>query len=113
MKKIIFGLSIILAGIVLFFVQDPLEMSKTGNGIDKTLFSSENQVFNDAQDKFTVYGMGLSQEEKKMTVRIKEAQYKELVESYFKDLLDSHSMKNYELEVFADELSFHEKNNDL
>lgn len=112
MKKKVFGLSMILAGIVLFFVQDPFEMSKTGNGIEK-MFASDNQVFNNAQDKFTVYGMGLSQEKKTMTVRIKETQYKEQAESYFKDLLDSNSMKNYELEVFADDLTFYEKNNDL
>lgn len=112
MKKIIFGLSIIIAGLVLFIIQDSLEKDSNVNGIDE-IFSEDNQTFDYVSNKFTVHGMGLSPEEKVMTVRIGKIQYKEQAEKYFRDLLDSYSMKSYELEVFVDDLSFYEKDKDL
>lgn len=105
MKKIIFGLFVIVTGIALFFVQASLQNDKAVAGVD-TIFSNDSQVFNEAQDKFNVHSMGLSQEEKVMTVRVDGDRYKEQAESYFRELLDSNSMRNYELEIFADDLSF-------
>ena len=49
--------------------------------------------------------MGVGPEEKVMTVRIEKTQYKEQAEEYFRDILDSHDMESYELEVFADDLT--------
>lgn len=63
------------------------------------------QIFDDAQEKFTVHALGLSPEEKVFTVRIEKTQFKEQAEEYFRDILDSPDMKSYEFEVFADDLT--------
>lgn len=71
------------------------------------------QIFDDAQDKFTVHAMGIGPVEKVMTVKVEKPQYKEQAEEYFRDLLDSLAMESYDLEVFVEDLSFHEKEKDL
>lgn len=102
LKKVIIGLCIVVSGFILFIVQNEFEENETANGLDK-MFSG--QIFEDAQEEFTVQAMGLSPEEKVITVRIEKTQYKEQAEEYFRDILDSHDMKSYELEVFADDLT--------
>jgi hypothetical protein len=102
LKKVILGLCLVVTGFFLFIVQGYYKESETTNGIDK-MFSG--QIYDDAQEKFTVHGMGFGPEEKVVTVRIKNKQYKEQAEEYFRDILDSNAMKSYELEVFADDLT--------
>ena len=103
MKKVIIGLCIVVTtGLILFIVQDKFIGNENANSIDE-IFSG--QIFDDAQEKFTVHAMGLGPEEKVFTVRIEKTQYKEQAEKYFRDILDSHDMKSYELEVFADDLT--------
>ncbi len=103
MKKVIIGLCIVVTtGLLLFIVQDEFIGNENANSIDE-MFSG--QIFDDAQEKFTVHAMGLSPEEKVFTVRIEKTQYKEQAEEYFRDILDSRDMKSYELEVFADDLT--------
>lgn len=103
MKKVIIGLCIVVTtGFILFIVQDEFRGNETVNGIDE-IFSG--QIFDDAQEKLTVHAMGLGPEEKVMTVRIEKTQYKEQAEEYFRDILDSHDMESYELEVFVDDLT--------
>jgi len=102
MKKVIIGLCIVVTGFILFIAQDEFEGNDTANGIDK-MFSG--QIFDVAQEKFTVHAMGLSPEEKVLTVRIGKTQYKEQTRKYFRDILDSHGMESYELEVFPDDLT--------
>lgn len=63
------------------------------------------QIFDSAQEKFTVYGVGFGPEEKVVTVKIKKTQYKDAAEKFYRDILDSHDMESYELEVFADDLT--------
>ena len=102
MKKLILGLAIVVTGIILFIVKDDFKENVTVSGIDK-MFSG--QIFDDAQEKFTVHSMGVAQEEKVMTVRIEKIQHKEQTEEYFRDLLDSQALENYEIEVFVDDLT--------
>ncbi|QEY19998.1 hypothetical protein D0S48_04415 [Psychrobacillus sp. AK 1817] len=103
LKKVIIGLCIVITtGLILFIVQDEFIGNENANSIDE-MFSG--QIFDDAQEKFTVHAMGLSPEEKVFTVRIERTQYKEQAEEYFRDILDSRDMKSYELEVFADDLT--------
>lgn len=73
MKKVVIGLCIVVTGFILFIVQDEFRGNETTNSIDK-LFSGH--IFNDAQEKYTVHAMGISREEKVITVRIKKPQYK-------------------------------------
>lgn len=101
MKRLIIGLCTVVTGFILFTVLDEFRENQTSYTIDK-MFS--DQVFDEAQDKYTVHGMGLSPEEKILTVRIEKTQYKEQAEKYFRDTLDNYGMKSYELEVFADDL---------
>lgn len=102
MKKIILGLCIVVTtGLILFTVQDEFKRNENANSMDE-MFSG--QIFDDTKEKFTVHAIGLSPEEKVFTVRIEKIQYKEQTEEYFRDILDSRDMKNYELEVFADNL---------
>jgi hypothetical protein len=49
--------------------------------------------------------VGFGPEEKVVTVRIEKTQYKEEAEEFYRDILDSHDMESYELEVFADDLT--------
>lgn len=93
------GLCIVVSGFIIFFVQEKFGGNKTADGIDK-LFSG--QIYDYAKEEFTVHGMGLSPEEKVFTVRIAEAQYKEQAKEYFRDILNSHYMESYGLEVFVD-----------
>ena len=102
MKKVILALCIVVSGFILFFVQEEFGGNDTAEGIDK-LFSDE--IFDHAKKEFTVHGMGLSPEEKVFTVRIAEAQYKEQAKEYFRDILNSHYMESYGLEVFVDDLT--------
>ncbi len=104
MKNLIIGLCLVITtGFLLFIVQgDEFREKEAVNNINE-LFSG--QIFDDAQEKFTVHAMGLSPEEKVLTVRIEKTQYKELTEEYFRDILDSRDMENYELEVFVDDIT--------
>ena len=103
MKKVIIGLCIfVTTGLILFIIQDEIIGKGNANSIDE-MFSG--QIFDDAQEKFTVHAMGLSPEEKVFTVRIERTQYKEQAEEYFRDILDSRDMKSYGLEVFANDLT--------
>ncbi|MFZ0446659.1 MAG: hypothetical protein WAM95_18910 [Bacillus sp. (in: firmicutes)] len=102
MKKVIVGLCILLSGFIFFIAQDDFKENETTNGIDK-MFSG--QIFDDAQEKYTVHSMGFGPEEKVVTVRIENKQYKEQAEEYFRDILDSYAVESYELEVFADDLA--------
>lgn len=95
------GLCIVVSGFIFFFVQEEFGGNKTEDGIDK-LFSG--QIFDYAKEEFTVHAMGLSGE-KVFTVRIAEAQYKEQTKEYFRDILNSHYMESYGLEVFVDDLT--------
>ncbi|MEK4521026.1 hypothetical protein NSQ95_14615 [Psychrobacillus sp. FSL W7-1457] len=101
MKKMMIGLCIVVSGFIFFFVQEEFGGNKTEDGIDK-LFSG--QIFDYAKEEFTVHAMGLSGE-KVFTVRIAEAQYKEQTKEYFRDILNSHYMESYGLEVFVDDLT--------
>lgn len=65
MKKVIIGLCIVVTGFILFIAQDEFEGNDTANGIEK-MFSG--QIFDVAQEKFTVHSMGLSQ--KKMSLQL-------------------------------------------
>ncbi len=96
LKKVIIGLCIVVTGFILFIAQDEFEGNDTANGIEK-MFSG--QIFDVAQEKFTVHSMGLSPEENVLTVRIGKTQYKEQTEEYFRDILDSLDMESYKLEV--------------
>lgn len=102
LKKVIVGLCILLSGFIFFIAQDDFKENETTNGIDK-MFSG--QIFDDAQEKYTVHSMGFGPEEKVVTVRIENKQYKEQAEEYFRDILDSYAVESYELEVFADDLA--------
>ncbi|WP_342567696.1 hypothetical protein MKY09_04575 [Psychrobacillus sp. FSL K6-4046] len=101
MKKVIIALCIVVSGFIIFFVQEEFGGNKTEDGIDK-LFSG--QIYDHAKEEFTVHAMGLSGE-KVFTVRIAEAQYKEQAKEYFRDILNSHYMESYGLEVFVDDLT--------
>ena len=102
MKKIIIGLFIVVSGFTLFIVPKEFEHNEIENSMDK-FFSG--QIFDYANENYTVHGMGISPEEKVLTVRISKAQYKKQTERYFRDMLNSHNMESYELEVFADNLT--------
>ncbi|WP_374967150.1 hypothetical protein [Lysinibacillus sp. RS5] len=105
MKKVIIGLCIVVTGFILFIAQDEFEGNDTVNGIEK-MFSG--QIFDVAQEKFTVHSMGFSPEENVLTVRIGKTQYKEYkeqTEEYFRDILDSLDMESYELEVVPVDLT--------
>ena len=67
------------------------------------------QIFDEAEKRYTVHAMGLSPEENIMTVRLEKPQYNEQAKAYFRDILDSHGKKNYELEIIVDDLSFYKK----
>ncbi len=108
MKKIILGLCIVTTGLILIIVQSSYKENETANGVEK-IFSEDYHTFDYAQNKFTVHAMGVSPEEKVMTVKIEKQQYKEKAEEYFRNLLDSNAMENFELEVFVEDLSSYEK----
>ncbi|UDK98241.1 hypothetical protein EYB33_19065 [Lysinibacillus sphaericus] len=105
MKKLIIVLCIVVTiGFIFFIGQDEFREKETANSIDE-IFSG--QIFDDAKEKLTVHAMGLSPEEKVLTVRIEKTQYKDQAEEYFRDSLDSRDMESYELEVFVDDLTLH------
>lgn len=96
LKKFIIGLCIVVTGFILFIAQDEFKGKDTANSIEE-MFSGK--IFEVAQEKFTVHSMGLSPEEKVLTVRIGKTHYKEQTEEYFRDILDSLGMESYEIEV--------------
>ena len=63
----------------------------------------EGKVFDDASEKFDVHAMGISKEQQILSVRTFNEDLTDEIESYFKKQLILHGMKDYEIEVYADE----------
>ena len=63
----------------------------------------EGKVFDEASAKFDVHAMGISKEQRILSVRTFNADLTDEIESYFKKQLILYGMKDYEVEVYADE----------
>ena len=63
----------------------------------------EGEIFDEASAKFDVHAMGISKEQQIVSVRTFNEDLTDEIESYFKKQLILHGMKDYEIEVYADE----------
>ena len=63
----------------------------------------EGTIFDEASAKFDVHAMGISKEHQIVSVRTFNEDLTDEIESYFKKQLILHGMRDYEIEVYADE----------
>ncbi|MGM9946340.1 MAG: hypothetical protein ACI33M_15420 [Lysinibacillus sp.] len=63
----------------------------------------EGAIFDEVSVKFDVHAMGISKEQQILSVRTFNADLTDEIELYFKKQLILHGMKDYEIEVYADE----------
>ena len=63
----------------------------------------QGTIFDEASVKFDVHAMGISKEQQILSVRTFNADLTDEIELYFKKQLLLHGMKDYEIEVYADE----------
>lgn len=101
MKKFIFTISIVIVGIIFYFVQGPMNEIRVERGLDR-IFSDDSQVRDFAkEEKFTVHMWGVDQGQGSVKVGIEKPHYREQTEEYFRDLLDANGLASYEIKVFV------------
>lgn len=63
----------------------------------------EGAIFDEASAKFDVHAMGISKEQQIVSVRTFNEDLTDEIESYFKKQLILHGMRDYKIEVYAEE----------
>lgn len=99
MKKHILLLTILF--VALFYIT-PGVLNETSNGRGEEQFL-QGAVLDEASEKFDVHAMGISKEQKIVSVHTFNEDLTDEIESYFKKQLILHGMKHYEIEIYADE----------
>ena len=99
MKKHILWLTLLF--VALFYIT-PGVLNETSNGRGEEQFL-QGAIFDEASKKFDVHAMGISKEQHLVSVRTFNADLTDEIELYFKKQLILHGMKEYEIEVYADE----------
>ena len=90
----------ILFSTLFYFTPGALNEAPNESGEDQFF---EGTVFDEASAKYDVHAMGISKEEQVVAVRTFNADLTDEIEQYFKKQLVLHGMKEYEIEVYADE----------
>ena len=99
MKKHIPWLTILF--VALFYIT-PSVLNEYPNESGEEQFL-QGAIFDDASAKFDIHAMGISEEQQILSVRTFNADLTDEIERYFKKQLILHGMKDYEIEVYADE----------
>ena len=99
MKKHILWLTLLF--VALFYII-PSVLNETSNGRGEEQFL-QGAIFDEASERFDVHAMGISKEQNLVSVRTFNADLTDEIEHYFKKQLILHGMKDYEIEVYADE----------
>ena len=99
MKKHIPWLTILF--VALFYIT-PSVLNEYPNESGEEQFL-QGAIFDEVSEKFDVHAMGISKEQHIVSVRTFNADLTDEIESYFKKQLILHGMKDYEIEVYADE----------
>ena len=99
MKKHILLLTILF--VALFYIT-PGVLNETSNGRGEEQFL-QGAIFDEASAKFDIHAMGISEEQQILSVHTFNADLTDEIERYFKKQLILHGMKDYEIEIYADE----------
>ena len=99
MKKHIPRLTILF--VALFYIT-PSVLNEYPNESGEEQFL-QGAIFDEASAKFDIHAMGISEEQQILSVRTFNADLTDEIEHYFKKQLILHGMKDYEIEVYADE----------
>ena len=99
MKKRISWLTILF--VALFYIV-PSVLNELPNESGEEQFL-QGTVFDEASVKFDVHAMGISKEQQILSVHTFNADLTDEIELYFKKQLILHGMKDYKIEVYADE----------
>ena len=99
MKKHILLLTVLFVGL---FTITPGILTDTSNERGEEQFL-QGAVLDEASEKFDVHAMGISKEQHIVSVHTFNADLTDEIETYFKKQLILHGMKDYEIEIYADE----------
>ena len=99
MKKQVSWLTILFAA-VLYITPNILNEYLSTSREEQFL---EGAIFDEVSAKFDVHAMGISKEQQILAVRTFNADLTDEIELYFKKQLFLHGMRDYEIEVYADE----------
>ena len=87
---------------VALFTITPGALNETSNKHGEEQFL-QGTVLDEASEKFDVHAMGISKEQQIVSVHTFNEDVIDEIESYFKKQLVLHGMRDYEIEIYADE----------